>query len=316
MDWLRSDACTLRAAECESNDDGSGRSEILEERSLQDFGLYTGSDRWPPPEVVQLEHASAAGDLVAVQAILRQWKEKPKCERINKDLFASSFQFTLDKGRLPIARYLVEHGVVINEAHFKLAMHKKYYAFLQLALDHGFDINKPQGDYDAAPLADTFDDIALTQWFLDHGADPNAQTRLGITPISKALISASFDIISLLFDQGGPDSIQHGQLLHHIVHRQNRDRLQILDYLFAKGALSQLNRIKYYDSPSLYEEENLILGCGTPLHEAATSGTLDIVRSLVVRGADPLLPDGKGRLPIDLARAACHTGVVEYLASL
>jgi len=315
MDWLRSDACTLEAAGCESTGFPVS-SESFEEHSLQDSELYSGPGRWPPPEVLQLEHASAAGDFFAVQTILHQWNEKPKCEQINKDLFASCFEFTLDKGRLPIAQHLVEHGIVINEAHFKLAMNKKCYAFLQLALDYGLDINKSWGDYDVAPLADTFDDKAMTRWFLDHGADPNAQTRLGITPISKALVSASFDIVTLLFDQGGPDSIQHGHLLHHIIHRQNQDRLQVLEYLFAKGALNQLNRIKYHDCPSLYEEENLIVGCGTPLHEAATSGKLDIVRSLVARGADPLMHDGKGRLPIDLARTACHTGVVDFLASL
>ncbi len=176
--------------------------------------------------------------------------------------------------------------------------------------------NKSWGDYDATPLAHMFTDKAMTRWFLDHDADPNAQTRLGITPISKALVSASFDIITSLFDHGGPDSIQHGHLLHHIIHRHSHDRLQVLEYLFAKGAPNQLNKIKYYDCPSLYEEENLIVGCGTPLHEAATSGRLDIVRSLVARGADTLMHDRKGRLPIDLARTACHTGVVDFLASL
>ena len=316
MDWLGSGACTLEAAECKINEDFSLSSEPLEKHPLQEFELYNGPGRWPPQDVLQLEHASAAGDFTAVQAILHEWNQKPKCEQINKDLFAGSFQYTLDIDRLPIAQHLVELGIVINEAHFKLAMNKKCYAFLQLALDHGFDINKPWADYDAAPLADTFDDEALTRWFLDHGADPNAQTRLCITPISKALMSASFDIITLLFDQGRPDSIQHGQLLHHIVHRQKNDRLQVLDYLFAKGALDQLNRIKYHDCPSLYEEENLIVGCGTPLHEAANSGRLDVVKSFVARGADPLMHDGKGRLPIDLARMNCHIGVVGFLASL
>jgi len=126
MEWLKSDACMLEVAECESTGFPVS-SESFEEHSLQEFELRR------LPEVLQLEHASGAGDLFAIQTILHQWSEKPKCEQINKDLFASCFEITLDKGRLPIAQYLVEHGIVINEAHFKLAMNQKCYAFLQLA---------------------------------------------------------------------------------------------------------------------------------------------------------------------------------------
>ena len=57
-------------------------------------------------------------------------------------------------------------------------------------------------------------DQKLTGWFLNQGADPNAEcgSGLDLTPLSIAVADAPFAVISLLFDRGG--SIEHGQLLH------------------------------------------------------------------------------------------------------
>ena len=129
---------------------------------------------------------------------------------------------------------------------------------------------------------------------LDHDTDPNAETRVGLIPMSRALVHASIGIVEMLLNHGGPQSIDHGQLLHHAVHREMSDRLQVLEYLCTKGALRFINQLKYRDRPDLFEEENLIVGFGTPLHEAARSGKQDVVEFLMARGADPPIPDGKG----------------------
>ena len=133
-------------------------------------------------------------------------------------------------------------------------MKQKYYPFLELFLSHGFDINPPRSSTEPAPLADTFDDQTMTRWFLDHDADPNAETRMGLTPMSRALVHASIGIVEMLLNHGGPQSIDHGQLLHHAVHREMSDRLQVLEYLCTKGALRFINQLKYRDRPDLLEE--------------------------------------------------------------
>ncbi|KAL8894504.1 MAG: hypothetical protein Q9207_008489 [Kuettlingeria erythrocarpa] len=310
--WLDSDACTLEAVGWEI----SLNNQPVGHMPFQDFVLYNGPGCWPPSEVLQLETASAAGDLPMVKSILQHWHETPKDKQINLDLFASSFEFAMKEGHISIASYMLECGVSMNEAHFKRAMKQKSYSFLELFISYGFDINSPRSSTDPAPLADTFDDQTMTRWFLNHGADPNAETRMGVTPISRALVHASIDIIEMLLDHGGPQSIDHGQLLHHAVHRETSDRLQVLEHLFTKGALRVINQLKYQDRLDLFEEENLIVGCGTPLHEAARLGKQDVVELLVARGADPLIRDGKGLLAIDLAFQAGQGEVVEYLNSL
>lgn len=266
-------------------------------------------------DIVQLEDASKTGDIDAVRQIFHHWLERSESERSSIDRFASSFHYAMNSCRINIASFLVVHGVAINEFHFKLAMVKKCYAFLQLALDHGFDINKPWGEYEATPLAHAFHDEAMTKWFLDRGADPNAQTRSGITPLSKAVVSAPLTTIKLLVDRGGPDSIRYGLLLHHIVYRQDQ-ALEVLEYLFQRGIGDQINHIQYHDCPELYREENLIVGCGTPLHDASREGRSDIVEFFLSHGADPRIADGKGRLAVELARGACYESNANILAKL
>lgn len=310
--WLDSDACTLEALGWEI----PFHNQPVEQMPFRNFVLYNGPGRWPPPEVLQLETAGAAGDMPTVKAILQQWHETPKDKQINLDLFASSFEFAMKGGHISVASYMLERGVSMNEAHFKLAMRQKSYSFLELFISYGFDINSPRSSTDPGPLADTFDDETMTRWFLDHGADPNAETRMGVTPISRALIHASSDIIEMLFNHGGPQSVDHGQLLHHALHRETSDRLQVLEYLFTKGALRVINQLKYRDRLDLFQEEHLTIGCGTPLHEAARLGKEDVVEFLVARGADPLIRDGRGLLAIDCALQAGRGEVVEYLTSL
>lgn len=310
--WLDSDSCTLEAVGWEM----PSHNQPVEQVPLQDFDLYNGPGCWPPSEVLQLETASAAGDMTTVKAIFQQWHKKPKDKQINLDLFASSFKVAIEEGHISVASYLLESGVFMNEAHFKLAMKQKAYPFLELFISYGFDINAPRSSTEPALLADTFDDETMTRWFLDHDADPNAETRMGVTPISKAVIHASMDIIEMLFIHGGPQSIDHGQLLHHAMYSETSDRLRVLEYLFTKGALRNINQHKYHDRPDLFEEENLIFGCGTPLHEAARLGKQDVVAFLVAHGADPLIRDGKGLLAIDRALQAGQGEVVEYLSSL
>lgn len=46
-------------------------------------------------------------------------------------------------------------------------------------------------------------------------------------------------------------------------------------------------------------------------------GRLDVVKFLVENwGADPEIPDGKGRHAIDLAHDSRHDGVAEYLLAI
>jgi ankyrin repeat protein len=57
-------------------------------------------------------------------------------------------------------------------------------------------------------------------------------------------------------------------------------------------------------------------GIGSPLHLASGKGLLDLVQLLVDKGADPLIKDPSGQIPLDRARQGGHTEVVEFLSPL
>lgn len=57
----------------------------------------------------------------------------------------------------------VNYRVTINYTQFKLAIEKKCFAFLQLALDHKYNINNIRGDYNATPLFYIFKNKEITR---------------------------------------------------------------------------------------------------------------------------------------------------------
>ena len=121
---------------------------------------------------------------------------------------------------------------------------------------------------------------------------------LDITPLSIAVRDASFDIIRMLFDNGG--SIKHGQLLQFATRRTLPDSIKVMEYLLNKGASVTVNSIMYQNCTESYEQERYS-GLGTPLHSAAETGRLDMVEMLLLIGADPLIKDSLGRLAVDIA---------------
>ena len=146
----------------------------------------------------------------------------------------------------------------------------------------------------------------LTLWFLAHGADPNAECGLDLTPLSVAVAEGPFAIIELLLDPGG--STRYGQLLHYAVRRNQADHLEVIKFIISKGI--PINDLMYQNRLDCYDQYT-DFGIGTPLHEAAEEGKQDIVELLLAEGADPLIMDANGELAIDRAQRAGHSAVVK-----
>lgn len=311
--------------------------EPIEDTRLPDFfsTLSPAKMLQPPPEIAQIEVASAAGDLATVKGILESWADKPAEQQHCKGGFGRALRPALEAGHVAVASCLLEHGIKVRSGDFRSAMQHKSYQFLELYLHHGYNINANTNDSDGlgfrpTPLADTLNDETMVRWFLDHGADPNAEKigrygyPMGETPLSRSMWNAPFDTIKLLFERGGQDSIKYGSLLWYAVNRELPDRLEVIEYLLQKGAASDLTRLMYHDRPEAARQADWVLGRQTPLHSAARDGKLDIVKLFVAWGADPTIRDSKGRLAIDEARKQLelkktdgdHQGVIDYLSAL
>lgn len=112
------------------------------------------------------------------------------------------------------------------------------------------------------------EDEDMVTWLLNHGADPNRQYVINLTPFSFAVESAPISVIRLILSHGG--DVQKGQLLHHAIKRQ-ADTIDVLRLLLEQGTpINATMYEKHYSSRALFQ----FMGLGTALHEASALGKL------------------------------------------
>ena len=147
----------------------------------------------------------------------------------------------------------------------------------------------------------------MVTWLLDHGADPNRQCVVDLTPLSFAVEDAPLPVIELMLSRGG--DVRRGQLLHHAVERGG-ENIAVLELLITNGA--NINATMYeghYPSLALY----CFMDLGTPLHRAAELGKADVVRYLLSHGADMNIKNAKGKTPLECARQFNQSEVIQLL---
>ncbi|KAJ9293833.1 hypothetical protein DTO271G3_7460 [Paecilomyces variotii] len=264
-------------------------------------------------EIDQLTAASATGNVGALKTFFSQWQSKLLSDQFPLETLCPLLFTAVRNNQVATVAYFLDQGVPMNQELFLYATESKSYQMLQVFLEHGWDINTPVDSLRPPALAYTFDDEALVNWFLDHGADPNAPCGRDCTPLSWAMRYASFSTLQLLFNRGG--TILRGQLLHHAAERELSDRLDALKFVLEIGGLKSINNLIYQDSLDDYLM-NMYSGLGTPLQLAAGKGSLDLVKLLVDRGADPLIKDPTGQIALRWAIRRGHTEVAEFLRPL
>lgn len=156
-------------------------------------------------------------------------------------------------------------------------------------------------------FSNAIEDEDMVTWLLDHGADPNRQCAIDLTPLSYAVERAPISIIELMLARGG--DVRKGQLLHHAIDRQS-ENIEVLKLLIGKGAAIDATMYQdHYPSWRLY----YFMGLGTVLHRASELGRVDLVRYLVDEGADPSITDANGRTAIECAAMLNQREVVQEL---
>ncbi|KAJ9400282.1 hypothetical protein DTO282F9_2750 [Paecilomyces variotii] len=220
-------------------------------------------------------------------------------------------------GRDDDAIELLDRDVPMTINHFALATRMKRYKIVDDFIQRGWDIDTHVDSLTPSCLVYTFDDIKLLRWFLDHGASPNKRCLIrDYTPLSCAVQHASFEAIQLLFQHGG--SIEHGQLLHYASLRSHPDNLEVLKYIYDKNPnfnAAIINKLLDENSPRDFAH-NYRAGLGTPLHFVALQGSLECVRFLVEKGANPWIQDPYRKTALSIAIYANHEPVIRFLKSL
>ena len=121
----------------------------------------------------------------------------------------------------------------------------------------------------------------MTTWLLDHGADPNRQDVIDLTPLSCAVESAPMSIVHLMLNRDG--DIKKGQLMLHAINRKSEaEAIELIKLFIAKGA--DIDATMYQDHP--FSWGMYFFGLGTVLHKAAELGKVQVVSYLLATAAE------------------------------
>lgn len=167
--------------------------------------------------------------------------------------------------------------------------------------------------------------LSITRWLLEHGANPNAMTDKGATPIQCVGYDNRNAIIQLLLEYGAYDSRQSVPVSAQYGGAGSRSSL---DPLIARMAAL---RCKHADS-ALYQKRLLTLlplirnGAdvnitlpetkgNTALHYSCAIGSLSITKWLLEHGANPNAVTDKGATPLQCVGADNRAAIIQALRS-
>ncbi|SVA88841.1 uncharacterized protein METZ01_LOCUS141695, partial [marine metagenome] len=163
-------------------------------------------------------------------------------------------------------------------------------AGVQAELDKGVDVNEvDRSFYNLTPLHWTISK-GVAELLISEGADVNAITLEGSTPLHFAAWNGYKEVAEILIDNGADLNVINNELA-------GTPFITALDWAIQQGNTETADLLRKHGGMTV---EELKAGM-TPLHAAAGKGLKEIVELLIAEGADVNAKDDKGRTPLDLA---------------
>jgi ankyrin repeat protein len=148
---------------------------------------------------------------------------------------------------------------------------------------------------DALYIASRCGRVDVVRYLLDRDADPDFRAYMGGTSLHWAHFNGNREVIGMLRAAGGDAALRD-----HVMSCTPRAFGICVP---ANWGLGRMVSARLKEDASL---ANVFEGRGTPLHEAARGGHVEVIRLLLGHGADPSARDAGGCTPRDLAMKAGH----------
>ncbi|KZL85948.1 ankyrin repeat protein, partial [Colletotrichum incanum] len=190
--------------------------------------------------------ACVQGQLEEVNRLIRKWKAMgpdamppPGPEQYPIGSLEPILYFAIRQHQAPIVSYLLDEGMKFSRlAQIEASQSRCGPPIWQVFLDHGWDISHTNSAADPPPLAFVLDDKEFVEWYLAHGADPNAEAKYGWIPWLRAITFAPLEIIKMLHAADGrlDLAVPFVGLGPESKRRNSSESMEVLQYLLDNGA--------------------------------------------------------------------------------
>ena len=239
--------------------------------------------------------ACRLGELDTVQTLLNQ---QQKSSEVDRPPYTEMMKAAAQNDCSEIIEYCLRKGAeltcccVMSE----VAVQNAWKSLRVLVNTGGLDINyglEVFGDF--LLTAVRHDNFEMVRFCLEHGADPN----LHVFQDCKISIASAAEDSSL---EVACELIKYGARVKDsgaIVLAAENGKIDVVNLLLEHGA--DIDEIGLKDLDPRMDED-----MGTPLHKAIMNRHIDLVRFLLMKGADARKPDFLGRRPLQWARMLGH----------
>ncbi|XP_024869085.1 uncharacterized protein LOC112452879, partial [Temnothorax curvispinosus] len=158
--------------------------------------------------------------------------------------------------------------------------------------------------------------LEVAKYLIAQGADVNAKTVNGLTPMHIAAKHGYKDFIQILLKNGAVYNAVDHTCKKPLKMSNDENVINLLEStekLFEAVKRNGSSDVEnYIKAGAVVNAKNVN---GTSLHYAACNGYDNIVNILLQNGADPNTVDNKGFTPLHYAAKSCHLKVVKLLLS-
>ena len=206
-------------------------------------------------------------------------------------------------GHADIVRFLLEHGADVDlltkwqETPLVLASFVGDLHISRLLVQEGANVNfRSQGDFTPLHISSVNGHLDLVRLFIDSRAEMDPLAEKGCTPLHMAANNGHLDVVKLLFKSGADVSIRNDDGKTALDLASDNGRLEVANFLsgYSPGdsvvmPATSIAHLRNKPPKSVQPIRKRFKPDDKeppPLHTASENGQLDVVLSLLDRGAD------------------------------